>query len=51
MSILTRLAPDPKNGVACAINVLHQHPAIQPNNGEEVYGRVLAGLDPNSDII
>jgi alkylation response protein AidB-like acyl-CoA dehydrogenase len=33
------------------INVLHQHAAIQPNSGDEVYGRVLAGLDPNSDIV
>jgi len=33
------------------INVLHQHAAIQPNSGDEVYGRVLAGLDPNSEII
>ena len=33
------------------INVLHQHPAIQPNSGDEVYGRVLAGLDPNSEIV
>jgi 3-hydroxy-9,10-secoandrosta-1,3,5(10)-triene-9,17-dione monooxygenase len=33
------------------INVLHQHAAIQPNSGDEVYGRVLAGLDPNSEIV
>jgi alkylation response protein AidB-like acyl-CoA dehydrogenase len=33
------------------INVLHQHAAIQPNSGDEAYGRVLAGLDPNCDII
>jgi 3-hydroxy-9,10-secoandrosta-1,3,5(10)-triene-9,17-dione monooxygenase len=33
------------------INVLHQHAAIQPNSGDEVYGRVLAGLDPNCEII
>ena len=33
------------------INVLHQHAAIQPNSGDEVYGRVLAGLDPNSAIV
>jgi 3-hydroxy-9,10-secoandrosta-1,3,5(10)-triene-9,17-dione monooxygenase len=33
------------------INVLHQHAAIQPNSGDEVYGRVLAGLDPDSDIV
>ena len=33
------------------INVLHQHAAIQPNSGDEVYGRVLAGLDPNCEIV
>ena len=33
------------------INVLHQHAAIQPNSGDEAYGRVLAGLDPNNDIV
>ncbi|HZA08986.1 hypothetical protein [Mycobacterium sp.] len=33
------------------INVLHQHAAIQPNSGHEVYGRVLAKLDPNSEIV
>jgi len=33
------------------INVLHQHAAIQPNSGDEVYGRVLAGLEPNSEIV
>jgi alkylation response protein AidB-like acyl-CoA dehydrogenase len=33
------------------INVLHQHAAIQPNSGDEAYGRVLAGLDPNSDMV
>ena len=33
------------------INVLHQHAAIQPNTGDEVYGRVLAGLDPNSELV
>ncbi|KAA0082487.1 hypothetical protein CIW52_15995 [Mycolicibacterium sp. P9-64] len=33
------------------VNVLHQHAAIQPNSGDEAYGRVLAGLDPNSDIV
>ena len=22
-----------------------------PNSGDEVYGRVLAGLDPNSEIV
>jgi 3-hydroxy-9,10-secoandrosta-1,3,5(10)-triene-9,17-dione monooxygenase len=33
------------------INVLHQHAAIQPNSGDEIYGRVLTGLDPNSEIV
>ena len=33
------------------VNVLHQHAAIQPNSGDEVYGRVLAGLEPNSEIV
>jgi alkylation response protein AidB-like acyl-CoA dehydrogenase len=33
------------------INVLHQHAAIQPNSGDEAYGRVLAGLSPNNDIV
>lgn len=33
------------------INVLHQHAAIQPNSGDEVYGRVLAGLEPNSPLV
>src|SRR5262249_24457207 len=33
------------------INVLHQHAAIQPNSGDEAYGRVLAGLDPNNEIV
>ena len=33
------------------INVLHQHAAIQPNSGDEAYGRVLAGLEPSSEII
>jgi 3-hydroxy-9,10-secoandrosta-1,3,5(10)-triene-9,17-dione monooxygenase len=33
------------------INVLHQHAAIQPNSGDEAYGRVLTGLDPNSEIV
>jgi alkylation response protein AidB-like acyl-CoA dehydrogenase len=30
------------------INVLHQHAAIQPNSSNELYGRFLAGLAPNS---
>jgi alkylation response protein AidB-like acyl-CoA dehydrogenase len=33
------------------INVLHQHAAIQPNSGDEAYGRALAGLDPLSEIV
>ena len=33
------------------INVLHQHAAIQPNSGDEAYGRVLAGLSPNNEIV
>lgn len=33
------------------INALHQHAAIQPNSGDEVYGRVLTGLDPRSEIV
>ena len=33
------------------INVLHQHATIQPTSGDEAYGRALAGLNPNSDII
>lgn len=33
------------------VNVLHQHAAIQPNSGDEAYGRVLAGLDPHCDIV
>jgi alkylation response protein AidB-like acyl-CoA dehydrogenase len=33
------------------INVLHQHAAIQPNSGDEAYGRVLVGLTPNNEIV
>jgi 3-hydroxy-9,10-secoandrosta-1,3,5(10)-triene-9,17-dione monooxygenase len=33
------------------INVIHQHAAIQPTSGDESYGRVLAGLDPQSEIV
>jgi 3-hydroxy-9,10-secoandrosta-1,3,5(10)-triene-9,17-dione monooxygenase len=33
------------------INVLCQHGAIQPNTGDEQYGRVLAGLEPNSELL
>lgn len=31
-------------------NVLHQHAAIQPNSSDELYGRVLAGLAPDTDF-
>jgi hypothetical protein len=30
------------------INVLNQHAAIQPNSSDELYGRLLAGLEPNT---
>jgi len=33
------------------VNVLHQHAAIQPNTGDEAYGRALAGLEPNCDVV
>jgi Acyl-CoA dehydrogenase, C-terminal domain len=33
------------------VNVLHQHAAIQPNSSDELYGRVLAGLEPNTDLL
>jgi 3-hydroxy-9,10-secoandrosta-1,3,5(10)-triene-9,17-dione monooxygenase len=33
------------------VNVLHQHAAIQPNSSNELYGRFLAGLGPNSDVL
>jgi 3-hydroxy-9,10-secoandrosta-1,3,5(10)-triene-9,17-dione monooxygenase len=33
------------------INVLHQHAAIQPNTANELYGRFLAGLEPNSKVL
>lgn len=29
-------------------NVLHQHGFLQPNTSNELYGRVLAGLEPNT---
>jgi hypothetical protein len=32
------------------VNVLHQHAAIQPNSAEELDGRILAGLQPNTDF-
>lgn len=33
------------------INVLHQHAALQPNSSDELYGRVLAGLEPNTEVV
>jgi 3-hydroxy-9,10-secoandrosta-1,3,5(10)-triene-9,17-dione monooxygenase len=33
------------------VNVLHQHAAIQPNSTNELYGRFLAGLEPNSEVL
>lgn len=29
-------------------NVLHQHGFLQPNTSNELYGRVLAGIEPNT---
>jgi len=46
----TLLAPDIQRYFR-DINVLHQHPAIQPNSCDEIYDRVLAGVDPNSEIV
>ena len=33
------------------VNVLHQHANIQPSSSNELYGRFLAGLAPNSDVL
>jgi alkylation response protein AidB-like acyl-CoA dehydrogenase len=33
------------------VNVLHQHAALQPNSMSELYGRLLAGLEPNTDVV
>ena len=33
------------------VNVLHQHAALQPNSTSELYGRLLAGLEPNTDVV
>lgn len=33
------------------VNVLHQHAVIQPHSSDELYGRMLAGLEPNSDFL
>jgi len=46
----TLLAPDIQRYFR-DINVLHQHPATQPNSCDEIYDRVLAGVDPNSEIV
>jgi 3-hydroxy-9,10-secoandrosta-1,3,5(10)-triene-9,17-dione monooxygenase len=32
------------------INVLHQHGLIQPHSSDELYGRVLAGLEPDTEF-
>jgi alkylation response protein AidB-like acyl-CoA dehydrogenase len=32
-------------------NVLSQHALTQPNSSDELYGRLLAGMDPNSDLL
>ena len=32
------------------VNVVHQHAAIQPNSSNELYGRLLAGLEPDTDL-
>jgi 3-hydroxy-9,10-secoandrosta-1,3,5(10)-triene-9,17-dione monooxygenase len=33
------------------VNMLHQHAAIQPSSSNELYGRLLAGLAPNADVL
>jgi 3-hydroxy-9,10-secoandrosta-1,3,5(10)-triene-9,17-dione monooxygenase len=33
------------------VNVLHQHAALQPNSTNELYGRLLVGLEPNTDLV
>jgi 3-hydroxy-9,10-secoandrosta-1,3,5(10)-triene-9,17-dione monooxygenase len=33
------------------IQVLHQHANIQPTTGDESYGRVLAGLEPDTPVL
>jgi 3-hydroxy-9,10-secoandrosta-1,3,5(10)-triene-9,17-dione monooxygenase len=33
------------------VNVLHQQANIQPSSSNELYGRFLAGLAPNSDVL
>jgi len=30
--------------------VVHQHATIQPNSSNELYGRLLAGLEPEVDF-
>jgi 3-hydroxy-9,10-secoandrosta-1,3,5(10)-triene-9,17-dione monooxygenase len=33
------------------VNVLHQHAALQPNSANELYGRLLVGLEPNTELV
>jgi hypothetical protein len=33
------------------VNVLHQHTALQPNSTNELYGRILVGLEPNTEPV
>ena len=33
------------------VNVLFQHALMQPDSSDELYGRLLAGLGPNSDLL
>jgi hypothetical protein len=33
------------------VNMLHQHAAIQPSSSNELYGRLLARLAPNADVL
>jgi 3-hydroxy-9,10-secoandrosta-1,3,5(10)-triene-9,17-dione monooxygenase len=33
------------------VNVLFQHALMQPNSSDELYGRLLAGLGPNSNLL
>jgi 3-hydroxy-9,10-secoandrosta-1,3,5(10)-triene-9,17-dione monooxygenase len=32
------------------INVLHQHGLVQPHSSDELYGRLLAGLEPDTEF-
>jgi hypothetical protein len=33
------------------VNVAHQHAALQPNSAIELYGRLLVGLEPNTELV